>query len=741
MFIKQKEVEEETSALSQASKSVTKDKNMPKNVVKIAFAKRSILNPDSKSKDIQVNKSKEDPDPAKETRKVTNASGKQFDVPILVTSGYDLDNMRCTLCDKSFKHDRFLMEHLLRHFGIKPKKTTCPVCQKPVNRKSFVRHLRLLHGIENKKISDEKSKKTCPFCSKKVHRNSYLRHLKYFHEENLNKPEIKCNKKKKTCPICAKKVHRKSYLRHLKLCHGLEKKVICLKISNHNDLTKISDKCDNVNELTIGYNPHLRSWITKKPKSTDGENLEKHSNEVSQSVTSSEQSVIIDDEDKTLSRSVTPSKQIVISENEDETLLQSVTPSKQSEISDIEDETLSQSVTPSEQNVMSDDEVETLSQSVTSSEQSVTSESEYETLSQTQPVTLTAQSVTSDDEDVTMSQLVTPFSKEQIVTSGYEDDTMSQSVTPSSEDRMTSDNEDGTLSLRIEDLRSVTWLKDEPMELPNPEVQIPFIKKSNPESNKKEVHKEEFAEFQKCLFCNYMYFNRLDLVRHFVDNHCRTSQFYDDQIQQAKCYQCDMSQTSKLSRLRHLFSTHIDVTYINDELKDFLPTKRDIETCDISQEFHQELNQLSSLPINTFQNILTNPICELCGETVVKKCDHLNMHFKQIFPKEMNCWCMNDHNISTFANYGISYHKGQYHLELFKALEQEFGNEDIDDKSFTRSYFEQTFMEYRKHYFNFTNVSINCELCNHIFPSEIDLRGHKSLVHLSEENCDIITLD
>ena len=243
MFIKQKEVEEETSALSQASKSVTKDKNMPKNVVKIAFAKRSILNPDSKSKDIQVNKSKEDPDPAKETRKVTNASGKQFDVPILVTSGYDLDNMRCTLCDKSFKHDRFLMEHLLRHFGIKPKKTTCPVCQKPVNRKSFVRHLRLLHGIENKKISDEKSKKTCPFCSKKVHRNSYLRHLKYFHEENLNKPEIKCNKKKKTCPICAKKVHRKSYLRHLKLCHGLEKKVIGLKISNHNDLTKISDKC------------------------------------------------------------------------------------------------------------------------------------------------------------------------------------------------------------------------------------------------------------------------------------------------------------------------------------------------------------------------------------------------------------------------------------------------------------------------------------------------------------------
>ena len=94
-----KEVQDKSSVLEiQASKSI---ENMSKTVVKIPFAKRSSLNPDSKPKHVQVN-----PDPIKETRKVTNASGKQFDVPILVTSGYDLDNMKCTLCDKSFKLDR-----------------------------------------------------------------------------------------------------------------------------------------------------------------------------------------------------------------------------------------------------------------------------------------------------------------------------------------------------------------------------------------------------------------------------------------------------------------------------------------------------------------------------------------------------------------------------------------------------------------------------------------------------------
>ena len=108
----------------------------------------------------------------------------------------------------------------------------------------------------------------------------------------------------------------------------------------------------------------------------------------------------------------------------------------------------------------------------------------------------------------------------------------------------------------------------------------------------------------------------------------------------------------------------------------------------------------------------------------------------------MICWCMNDHNIASFSNYGISYHKGQYHLEMFKALEQEFGNEDIDDKYFTKSYFEQTFMEYQNCYYSFTNASINiCELCEHIFQSEIDLSGHKSLVHHVNQNCDIVTLD
>ena len=42
-------------------------------------------------------------DPFKETKTVTNSAGDKFEIPAVVESGYDLDKMTCTICDKTFK--------------------------------------------------------------------------------------------------------------------------------------------------------------------------------------------------------------------------------------------------------------------------------------------------------------------------------------------------------------------------------------------------------------------------------------------------------------------------------------------------------------------------------------------------------------------------------------------------------------------------------------------------------------
>ena len=71
----------------------------------------------------------EGPDPAKETRTVITASGAKFEVPTVVTGGYDLDALTCTFCNnRVFKNDKTLMGHMLNHFGVTPKMANCPIC-------------------------------------------------------------------------------------------------------------------------------------------------------------------------------------------------------------------------------------------------------------------------------------------------------------------------------------------------------------------------------------------------------------------------------------------------------------------------------------------------------------------------------------------------------------------------------------------------------------------------------------
>jgi uncharacterized C2H2 Zn-finger protein len=114
-----------------------------------------------------------DPDPFKDTITVVTASGAKFDVPTVVTGGYDLDQLMCTFCNRTFKNDKTLLSHMLNHFGVTPKMAHCPVCGLTLQRKSYARHLRL-HGNVIPEV--------CPFCQKEFREKRSLdKHIKAIH--------------------------------------------------------------------------------------------------------------------------------------------------------------------------------------------------------------------------------------------------------------------------------------------------------------------------------------------------------------------------------------------------------------------------------------------------------------------------------------------------------------------------------------------------------------------------------
>ena len=113
------------------------------------------------------------PDPSKETRTEVTPAGNKFEVPTIVTSGYDLDTLMCTICNRVFKNDKTLMGHMLNHFGVAPKMAHCPLCGLTLQKKSYARHLRL-HGDVVPEI--------CPYCQKGFReRRSLDKHIKAVH--------------------------------------------------------------------------------------------------------------------------------------------------------------------------------------------------------------------------------------------------------------------------------------------------------------------------------------------------------------------------------------------------------------------------------------------------------------------------------------------------------------------------------------------------------------------------------
>ena len=126
------------------------------------------------------------PDPAKDTYTLTTSSGQKIDVPTIITSGYDFENLLCLFCEKQpFKNDKTLINHLLNHFGVAPKMATCPICGLSLQKKSFARHVRL-HGDVQPEV--------CPYCKKEFREKRSLdKHVRAIHEAERPFPCDQCS--------------------------------------------------------------------------------------------------------------------------------------------------------------------------------------------------------------------------------------------------------------------------------------------------------------------------------------------------------------------------------------------------------------------------------------------------------------------------------------------------------------------------------------------------------------------
>jgi hypothetical protein len=208
----------------------------------------------------------------------------------------------------------------------------------------------------------------------------------------------------------------------------------------------------------------------------------------------------------------------------------------------------------------------------------------------------------------------------------------------------------------------------------------------------------EEMRFPKCRICNYRYFCRLDLCRHFVDNHLRERLSAQLDKRSTACPVCHVKLENHQARLRHFAWNHQNLEDIVLEqfqmrLSEFPYSTRDLRLKELlsgaratdGEDSHfKELTDLAELPADDSVDVeCSKPSCELCGEkfqfggnNARLKGVHLLRHFreeilqrvtnKQPFTCSM-CKFTGRDFMDVCSHYGLS------HKIVFKLMKKELG--------------------------------------------------------------------
>ena len=123
-------------------------------------------------------------------------------MPSIVTSGYNLEQLKCTVCIIIFKDCETLINHMLEHFKPRPRPTLkhvnrnkvgCPICGKTLQRSSYARHVKT-HGTNVKEVPPCKLNIGSKFITQENLETRYERLITYGKEKQKDdKKECKDN--------------------------------------------------------------------------------------------------------------------------------------------------------------------------------------------------------------------------------------------------------------------------------------------------------------------------------------------------------------------------------------------------------------------------------------------------------------------------------------------------------------------------------------------------------------------
>ena len=229
----------------------------------------------------------------------------------------------------------------------------------------------------------------------------------------------------------------------------------------------------------------------------------------------------------------------------------------------------------------------------------------------------------------------------------------------------------------------------------------------------------QWQAFEQCQLCNYKYFNRLDLCRHFIDRHLQHGR------------------DGKLIEDREYYWTKVDLKL---KISNFSPTSDDFKK-------EEKDPNVTSLPFVDFDQVFKVPKCELCAHDFgnVKdlkktKLDHLSQHFLL----KSYCSCIIDDGIE--QKWGFSEHNSAFELDLFLAFHQELGEKwskkyHSKSESDQLSLYQRLFKAHRKSVKAKADFPYNCKQCDHYFRNNESLDSHTSAMHKKIQSLTIVNGD